>query len=718
MSAQDQTPHQTTVLIVDDNVMDRYITREALEQAGFDVLEAGDGEEALAVFAERQPQFLLLDVKMPRMDGFAVCENIRATPVGLHTPILMMTGLNDVESINRAYDVGATDFITKPINGAILTHRIRYILRAQQTADELRHNESLLADAQKVAKLGSWDWNLSQRRITWSEEAGRIVGTEARSTHGSIKELLQTVHPDDRTIVEDTIEEILARHERRSLEYRVVRPDGSERVVHQELDIRVSDEEVVRMFGTVQDITERRETEERIRYLAYYDSVTGLPNRALFKEQVRQALLRAKRFARRTSILFLDLDHFKRINDTLGHSAGDKLLHMVAERLSHCVRDCDYLGRENDFSSFEETCGPSTVARLGGDEFVILLSELRTPEDAAIVANRVITALGDPFSLAGNEVYVSGSIGISTYPDDGDDHELLLKHADAAMYHAKSDGRNRYQFYTSSMNERALERLSMESDLRKAIEKSQFVLHYQPKIDIATGAITGCEALIRWHYPERGFISPGEFIPIAEETGLITPIGEWVLREACFQAKAWQQEGLPPLQVSVNISTVQCSNENFRDDVARALKETGLPAERLELEVTESLLMRDMDASIDLLNQLKALGVRVSIDDFGTGYSSLSYLKKLPLDTLKIDRSFINDITTDSDDASIVSATIALGHNLRLSVVAEGVETEEQLEFLSQHNCDQIQGFLFSKPLAPVEFKEWANEYMNPRKAV
>ena len=718
MSEHNQQFGKTTVLVVDDNVMERFITREALQQAGFTVLEASDGIEAMSVFAERQPQFLLLDVKMPRMDGFTACVNIRNTPAGLHTPILMMTGLDDVESINRAYEVGATDFITKPINGVILIHRIRYILRAQQTADELRENESLLADAQKVAKLGSWDWNLLQQRITWSEEAGRIVDTEQRSTTASLQELLPAVHPEDRVIVQDTIEEILSSHERRSLEYRIVRADGLERVVQQEIEVRINDGQVSRLFGTIQDITERRETEERIRYLAYYDSVTGLPNRALFKEQVRQALLRAKRFSRRTSLLFLDLDHFKRINDTLGHSTGDKLLHMVAERLSHCVRDCDYLAREKTLPSWEDgSDGQSTVARLGGDEFVILLSELRTPEDAAIVANRVIKALGDPFVLSHNEVYVSGSIGIASYPDDGDDHELLLKHADAAMYYAKRQGRNRYQFYTKSMNERALERLSMESDLRKAIEKSQFVLHYQPKINIATGVITGCEALIRWHYPGRGFISPLEFIPIAEETGLITPIGEWVLREACFQTKAWQQDGLPSIRVSVNVSTVQCANENFRDDVARALKETGLRAEYLELEVTESLLMRDMDASIELLHQLKALGVQVSIDDFGTGYSSLAYLKRLPLDTLKIDRSFINDITTDPDDASIVSATIALGHNLRLNVVAEGVETEEQLEFLSKHGCDQTQGYMFSKPLAPVDFKEWAGEYMSTRQA-
>ena len=577
MSDQNQQSSNPTVLIVDDNVRDCCITREALQQAGFTVLEAGDGETAMMVFAEQQPQFLLIDANMPRMDGFATCVNIRNTPTGQHTPILMMTDLDDVESINRAYQVGATELITKPVNGAILVHRTRYILGAQQTADELRQNQLLLADTQRVAKLGSWDWNLCTQRITWSEEARRIIGMQEHSSSGSIDSLLTAVHPDDRSVVAHTIDEILTSHKRRSLEYRLVGEDGAERIVHQKIDVHVDDGEVNRMFGTVQDITERRKTAERIRSLAHYDSVTGLPNRTLFKEQVRLALLRAKRYFRRASILFIDLDHFKRINDTLGRSAGDKLLHLVAERLSHCVRECDDMARaKGPWSTDGVSNDPASVARLSGNEFVILLSELRVPEDGAIVAARVLKALGDPFILGHNEVFISASIGISSYPDDGDDHELLLKHAEAAMHHAKRAGRNRSQFYTKSMNTRALERLSMESDLQKGIEKNQFVLHYQPKIDIATGGITGCEALIRWHDPKRGLVSPLDFIPIAEETGLIIPIGQWVLREACFQAKAWQQDGLPPLRVSVNVSTVQCSNENFHDDVARTLKHSGL----------------------------------------------------------------------------------------------------------------------------------------------
>ncbi len=710
------TSQQPHILIVDDSMLERFMTSEALSQAGFKVSECGDGQAAVNFIENTKPQLVLMDVTMPVMDGFTACAAIRQMSAGQHIPIIMMTGLDDVDSINQAYEVGATDFITKPFHSAVLVNRVRYILRAQEMAHELREREASLAHAQRLAKLGSWQWNVEQQQLSRSREAVRITGALARGTLDPITELLPLVHPADRENVEKIYTTVLQGGVTDQLEYRINAANGTERIVHEELEVNLdSDGQVIRLFGTVQDVTNRRESEERIRHLAYYDSVTGLPNRTLLKEYIRKALSAARRYKRSTALLFLDLDRFKRINDTLGHSTGDALLRMVAERLSACLRDSDLLSPiakapiddEKNWSAVPE----SSVARLGGDEFVILLSEIRRPEDAAMVAKRVIETLQNPFMLGESEVYVTGSIGISTYPEDGDSDESLLKYADAAMYYAKDDGRNRYHFYTQSINQRAIERVDLESSLRKALEKGEFALHYQPKINIHSGLITGAEALLRWNCPRRGFVPPDTFIPIAEESGLIIPIGEWVLKEACRQNKCWQNQGLTPIRMSVNISAAQCQDAKLWDTVASVLKETQLAPELLELEVTETLLMRDIETSIAILKRLKSLGLKISIDDFGTGYSSLSYLKRLPLDTIKIDRSFIQDIDTDPDDATIVAATINLGHNMRLNVLAEGVEEVSELEFLRQHNCDEIQGYLFSKPLSADDFQQWLMMY-------
>jgi len=590
---------------------------------------------------------------------------------------------------------------------------VRYILRAQDMAQDLRESEALLAHAQRVAKLGSWQWHLARQRVSRSREAARITGVPSRGTGDPLAELLVQVHPDDRPLVQKVYTGVLERGEADSVEYGIVLPDGGERTVHEALEVETAaDGQVTRLFGTVQDVTERRQTEERIRHLAYYDSVTGLPNRALLKEQVKQALAAARRHGRAAALLFLDIDQFKRINDTLGHSTGDTLLRLVGERLAACVRSSDSLfsGRPSQLIG-GEVVPAASVARLGGDEFVILLSEIRRPEDAAVVAGRAIEVLRQPILLGESEVYITGSIGISTFPEDGDTHETLLKHADAAMYYAKDDGRNRYHFYTRTMNERAHDRLDLETSLRKALENEEFELYYQPKVNIHTGEITGAEALTRWLCPTRGMVPPDVFIPVTEETDLIIPIGEWVLTEACRQNKEWHDQGLTPIRVSVNISAAQCRDDALGDTVERVLNRTGLAAELLELEVTETLLMRDVESSIALFERLKSLGVYISIDDFGIGYSSLSYLKRLPLDTIKIDRSFIRDITTDPDDATIVEATINLGHNLRLNVLAEGVEDTAQLEFLRRRACDETQGYLFSKPLPAEEFRRWLAEH-------
>jgi diguanylate cyclase (GGDEF)-like protein/PAS domain S-box-containing protein len=430
------------------------------------------------------------------------------------------------------------------------------------------------------------------------------------------------------------------------------------------------------------DVSTAKALAEEVQHAAEHDSLTGLPNRLLLNDRLGQAIALARRNKTLVAVIFLDLDGFKHINDSLGHLIGDKLLQSLAKRLQMQIRT------------------PDTVSRQGGDEFVVLLQEVQKPEDAAITARRVLQAVSEVHAIGRHDLYVTASIGVSLYPDDGLDAETLLKNADTAMYQAKENGRQCYKFFTPAMNTRAVERQTIEEDLRHALEQKQFSLDYQPKIDIKTGAINGVEALLRWTHPKRGRVPPLSFIRIAEDSGLILPIGAWVMREACAQAKAWADQGLPPAIMAVNVSAVQFMNENFLQSIFAALDDTGLAPGFLELELTESALMQQPKLAASILKNLRDKGVVVSVDDFGTGYSSMSYLKKLPLDTLKIDQSFVHNLSKNSDDAAITISIINLGQSLNLRVIAEGVETAEDLAFLDAHDCDEAQGFYLSPPVS------------------
>ena len=677
-------------LVVDDDRGARLIASTVLEELGFTVEQAADGIEALSAFERSKPGIVLLDVVMPEMDGFTVCREIRnRSEQDRHIPVLMMTGLDDIDSINRAYDAGATDFITKPINWAVFHHRLRYIWRSTLVSHDLRKSEMknrALIDALPDLLL----------RIT---SDGRIL--ELR-VPGGFDQVFSGAELLSKKINEVFSEEV-SRRIMQNL-YRALTFGGMQFFEHNlqvDEDARYYEWRIVgsgkdEALAIVRDITERKRTEERVFRLAYYDILTGLLNRNSFKEHLAQALAQAQRHGRYVATLFLDLDRFKRINDTFGYKVGDLLLQSVAERIREGVRKGDKPARN-----------VNSVSRLGGDEFTILLPEISHVQDSAKVAKRILETVSSPLIIAGHEIFITGSVGITVYPMDGEDPDTLLKNADAAMYSAKEQGRNNYQFYSEAMNVSSLKRLSLENALRKALDRQEFVLYYQPQVHIDSGKIVGMEALLRWKHPEIGTVPPGDFIPLAEETGLIVPIGEWVLDTACIYNKALQKMGLPPRRVAVNISSIQFRPEKLVATITHALKVSGLDARWLEIELTESAIMKNMEESSGILRELKLMGLRVAIDDFGTGYSSLAHLKRFPLDILKIDRSFIRDIPGDRDNEAIAAAIIAMAQSLNLEVIAEGVETEDQFSFLRDHGCGAVQGFMFSPALPGEEMIEY-----------
>ncbi len=683
------------ILTVDDDATVRAFLRTSLESAGLEVIEASSGEEAIRVFADQRPQLVLLDVAMPGLDGFATCAALRALPGGGSVPIVMLTGSDDLQAITRAYEVGATDFEVKSVNWVILGHRIHYLLRAKRTLDALRASEARLAAAQRIAKIGDWEWEASSGRHHWSEQTLRLLGTQtvAKPTH---EEFLARIHPDDRSRARHALDDALHAAGSFELEFRVGAAGGEEVILHAQGEAVVGPSGLVAgLAGTLQDVTERRRAEERIRRLAYFDAQTALPNRVLFQERVLQAIADARRSRRLVALLFMDLDHFKQVNDTLGHDAGDLLLCEVASRLNTAVRDTDPLTRGVQ-GSIE-----SVLARHGGDEFIVCLSGIERAEDAARVATRILAALESPVHLDGPEVFCTASIGISLYPQDGDDPETLLKHADAAMYQAKASGRNNYHFYDSSLSFRAFQRLSMETSLRRAIERQEFVLHWQPMVNVVEKSLVGVEGLVRWNHPEMGLVHPDEFIALAEDTGLIVPLGEWVLADACRQQRVWTETG-QTFRVSVNISGLHLRGPGLVDTVRKVLRESGADARRLEIEITEGAFLQNAQEALHTLRRLKELGVRISIDDFGTGYSSLNYLRRFQVDTIKIDRALIRGVETDGNNAAVTAAIAALARGLEVVPLAGGVESVGQRDLLCRQGYACMQGYLFGKP-APVE---------------
>jgi diguanylate cyclase (GGDEF)-like protein/PAS domain S-box-containing protein len=691
------------VLVIDDDQTIHLWAKRHLSAAGFKVVFAVNGYDGIDAFKKYSPDIVLVDIEMPEMDGFATCSGIRNVPGGSNTPLLMITGTEDAERIEKSYLAGATDFIVKPINWQVLIHRLRFMVKASKVLFQLERSESRLSKAQQMARLGHWELNVFDDKLYWSDEIYKIFEQNRDSFSPDQSGFLNLVHAADRLYVEEGFEKAIKNGTGLTMEYRIITGTGKQRFVEQQIEIiKNQQDQLLALTGTIQDITERKDHENQVRHLAYYDGITGLPNRTCFLELLSTALELAKRNGRSFAVLFLDLDGFKGVNDTYGHYVGDLLLKEISRRLTEGLRRSDIASRYLHHQNYI-----ADVARLGGDEFTILLNELTQPEDAAIAARNILKWISEPLLLEDHKIFSGASIGIALFPQDGEDGETLLKNADIAMYHTKKMGKGNFQFFHDFMNIKAKKRMELENCMHQAVTNNELHLYYQPIIDAISGQLIGAEALMRWDSPQLGFLYPLDFIPLAEENGMILKFGEWALHEVCRHYKDWQKNGMGYLSIAVNLSSMQFNQISFVPMLKAILNECQLDPAFLVFELTETVIMADSEKILGTLLELKKMGIRLSIDDFGTGYSSLSYLKRFPIDSLKIDRSFIKDLSSNSEDAAIVNAILALAAALNLQVIAEGVETDLQKEFLENTTCQAIQGYLFAKPMPMAEFQEY-----------
>ena len=701
----EQYVQRSLIMAIDDDDMMRMMLHDILEQEGFEVVSAASGQLGLEMLKACPPALVFLDVMMPEMDGFACLQAIRAIPDLALLPVVMLTGADDIASINSSFQLGATDFIAKPISWPTLPHRLRYLLRASSALVQLAKREAELRTAQKIAHLGSWDWHVATDTMQWSEEVFNVLGVNAASFKGRRVDLYRQMQSADVNKLHKNIESCLLHQQSFHQQFHIRHAQNADHIVLIRGEPVIVDQTVVRIHGTVQDISERQRIEKQIRFLSYYDPLTGLPNRKHFKETLGQMIAYRQPQAAELSVLFISIDRFKRINETLGPNIGDRILKKFAERLVQ--------GMQDEARSQADAINPSEMAvyRLGGNEFAVLLNPVNSADDSIKVAKSILQLMEASFPIKEHEIFLNINIGIAVYPEDGVDEDSFIKNGEFAMSHAKQQGQNTYQFFSKSLNLAAFHKLSMENNLRRAIERDELIVYYQPKVNMRNLQVIGCEALIRWQHPEFGLVSPAQFIPIAEDSGLITDISNWVLATACQQLHLWQQLGLPDLIMSVNVAANQFHQTHFSAQVQDILENLQLPPESLKLELTESMLMQNIEEALVTLCGIRALGVQISIDDFGTGYSSLAYLKKLPISELKIDRSFIQDIPFNEDDMAITKAILALAQSLSLEVVAEGIEHDAQAEFLMQHGCEVAQGFLYSKALPAPEFSNFLQTF-------
>lgn len=683
------TNENFTILLADDDETARLLMRAAIEKEGYRVLSASDGEEAVRLFTQALPDMVMLDVAMPGMDGYQVCAFLRAR-MGRELPIVMVTGMDDMESITRAFEAGATDFIAKPINWGLLGYRILYLRRAYLNVLALKN-----ANARSHAIF-----NAIPDAMFILNNTGEVV--EMCSSPDTLPWLSDHLGdlPSNRGLPEALIDRYLGAIEQARLRNMIELFEYAWKLETDEVryyENRLAIIDAQRTLCLMRDITERKDSENKIYSLEYFDRLTGLLNRQSFVERLENEIRHTRYNSGKLAVLFLDLDGFKSVNDTMGHATGDRILRWVADRLQGCALEPgDFLSRGiMDRAQIN-------LAHLGADEFAVVIPNLACAEDAMILAHRIREGMHYPFHVAGRDVVLTISVGIACYPEDGADAGTLLKHADTAMHHAKGEGRDNCQFYDAALTLQAENRLHLENDLRNALRRDEFYLMYQPQFDITGECFQSVEALIRWRHPQRGLVSPLDFIPLAEANGLIIPIGEWVLRTACSDAVQWHSQGYF-IDISVNLSPLQFKSPDWVKTVLNVLAETNFPPDKLILEITEGALMENTQAALAALQALRDHGIKIALDDFGTGYSSMSYLKRLPINCIKIDQSFIRDFLDDKENLAIVKAIISLSKNLGFSVTAEGVETLHQAEILKSLGCDMLQGYYFSKPVVAEE---------------
>jgi len=683
------TSRPSRLLIVDDNEMNRDMLARRLARKGYVIGLAETAKELLPRVKEEGIDLVLLDIEMSEVTGLDALQALRDSYSPTDLPIIMVTAKNQSDDIVKALEMGANDYLTKPIDFPVALARISTQLSYKNAQEALKESEERYALAARGANDGLWDWNLMTGAVYFSPRWKAMLGFGEHEIDDRLEEWLGRIHDADRERVKEEIDA----HQRGltphfESEHRLLHKDGGFRwMLSRGLAVHDSTGKASRMAGSQTDITERKVS----------DPLTGLPNRLLFIDRLGRLIKHSKRRKDHLfAVLFLDLDAFKMVNDSLGHLAGDQLLVGVATRLEKCLRSSDTVARLGE---------TFTVARLGGDEFTILLDDIKEPADANRAAERLMKALAPPFLLTGKEVFTSISIGIALSNTAYDQPEDMLRDADTAMYRAKSLGKARYEVFDADMRASVMARLQLETDMRRALQRNEFRNFYQPIVALESGRIVGFEALMRWQHPTRGMIAPEEFIFVAEETGLIRELGWWSLREACRQMSDWRaySEACFDLTISVNLSAKQLLQHRLVDEMKKLLRETGLPANALKLEITESAVMTDPAAAAEMLQQIKSLGIHLAIDDFGTGYSSLSYLHRFPLDTLKIDRSFISGSREGDDGMEIARTIMPMAKNLRLDVVAEGVETFEQVALLKRLQCKYAQGYYFSRPLAPED---------------
>ncbi len=691
------TNEQTRVFIVDDDHVTRHLVRKILSNSGYRIFEAANGAEAIELFDDVAPHIVLMDVMMPDIDGYTACRAIREKENFLELPIIMLTGLDDVESVRESLDAGATDFISKPINWALFEQRVQYALNSRSMHEELQNQKSRLAQAQKIAKLGSWELSIDDNELSCSDELIRLLRLDPGEKLPHLDALVAFAHPSDKKSVRAHIVDAMIKGTGYQLEHRIICRDKLELYVLQHADI-IKDRSgnVIKVIGTLQDVTELKSTQAIIHHQNYYDLLTDLPNRRLFTDKVIKKIVHAKNDDA-VVIYMLTLDNLRTLSESLGYKATETVLISFSSRLKTLKSDSVVISRFND------------------NTFAIMSSDLHDLTHVTKMTDEIMALTNQSISIDTHDIFVTVSIGISIYPIDNNTAEATILGAENAMLNASKQGGGRYLFYNEKSNREAQERLDIENDMRKGIKRGEFIPYYQPKINAQTGVITGFEALARWNHPTKGLIAPYHFIDIAEKTGLIIELSKSIIEQACQQTKQWSEQGIGDFVLGVNLSMKQFIDNNISADLKTILQATGLPTNQLDIEITESMAATRATDIISILKDLKEMGLTISMDDFGTGYSSLSQLQTFPIDTIKIDRSFIIEIEGASRGV-MVKTIIAMSKSLGMNVIAEGVENTTQLAMLLAHGCDNIQGYYFSPPLAADKFSDFVATFYSSKK--